>query len=150
MGLDSLEEAIPLSVGTPLSPMLGQITRNLDDVQSRLQPGTEFAAEFKYDGQRVQIHARYRKEGEKPEITSSLHGKGKGGRWIGDNHEIFVRLFSRHLEDQTDKYPDILALIPYMVSRRKGDCDDTYVESFVMDAEAGSFCCYAVNLLNDN
>ena len=53
VGLDGLEEAVPLAVGTPLSNMLGQITRNLEDVQSRLQPDAEFAAEWKYDGQRV-------------------------------------------------------------------------------------------------
>ena len=60
--------------------MLGQITRNLDDVQSRLQSGTEFAAEFKYDGQRAQIHASR-----------------------GHDKLPFVRIFSRHLEDMTDK-----------------------------------------------
>lgn len=55
VGLRGLSEAIPLSVGTPLSPMLGQITRDLGDVATRLESGSEFAAEWKYDGQRVQI-----------------------------------------------------------------------------------------------
>lgn len=55
VGLQGLSDAIPLSVGTPLSPMLGQITRDLGDVAKRLEPTREFAAEWKYDGQRVQI-----------------------------------------------------------------------------------------------
>ena len=55
VGLRGLSEAIPLSVGTPLSPMLGQITRDLGDVAKRLGMMREFAAEWKYDGQRVQI-----------------------------------------------------------------------------------------------
>ena len=101
VGLGGLEEAVPLSVGTPLSNMLGQITRNLEDVQSRLQPNAEFAAEWKYDGQRVQIHARLRGEEEKPEVvtSSSVNVKGKGGKWVGENQSVYVRLFSRHLED---------------------------------------------------
>jgi len=81
--------------------MLGQITRNLEDVQSRLQPNAEFAAEWKYDGQRVQIHARLRGKDEKPEESSATYVKikGKGGKWVGENQSVYVRLFSRHLED---------------------------------------------------
>lgn len=33
VGLDGLAEAVPLAVGTPLSPMLGEITRDLGDVR---------------------------------------------------------------------------------------------------------------------
>jgi DNA ligase-1 len=53
--------------------------RSLDDVYGRVGD-LPFTAEFKYDGQRAQIHA------EKSEI-------GKH----------FVSLFSRHLEDMTEK-----------------------------------------------
>lgn len=37
-------------VGVPLRPMLGQITRDITDVFSRLKD-REFVCEFKYDGQ---------------------------------------------------------------------------------------------------
>lgn len=44
-GLEGLRERVPLAVGTPLSPMLGQITRDLGDVAGRLGPDRPFVAE---------------------------------------------------------------------------------------------------------
>lgn len=66
-------------VGVPLHPTLGFPTRSLDEVYERLddQP---FAAEFKYDGQRAQLHATR-----------------------GDIDLLTMKIFSRHLEDMTDK-----------------------------------------------
>jgi len=63
------------------------------------------ALDFKYDGQRAQIHAQ-REEGT--------------GRWRVD-------LFSRHLETMTDKYPDVVALLPEVLAPD--------VHSVVLDAE---------------
>jgi DNA ligase 1 len=64
--------------------------RSLNDVYERVG-SIPFTAEFKYDGQRVQIHA------EKSDV-------GKHS----------VSLFSRHLEDMTDKVfphtPEFIAL----------------------------------------
>lgn len=96
VGLSGLSDAIPLQVGTPLSPMLGQITRDLGDVANRLAPTREFAAEWKYDGQRVQIHCERRKKGEMPAGESKLTSKKGGGQWVAG--DVYVRLFSRHLE----------------------------------------------------
>jgi DNA ligase-1 len=53
--------------------------RSLDDVYGRVD-GLPFTAEFKYDGQRVQIHAKK-----------------------GDTGKPTVGLFSRHLENMTEK-----------------------------------------------
>lgn len=47
VGLEGLEEAVPLQVGTPINNMLGQITRSLDDVSQRFSESTEFAAEVR-------------------------------------------------------------------------------------------------------
>ena len=132
--------------------MLGQITRNLEDVQSRLQPHAEFAAEWKYDGQRVQIHARMRDkatDGARQSGPFLPGAKSKGGLWVGEEKEVYVRLFSRHLEDSalfavsgkltlsvcsvTDKYPDILALVLHMITESAESANP--IESFVMDAE---------------
>lgn len=96
-GLQGLSEAIPLQVGTPLSPMLGQITRDLGDVANRLEPNRGFAAEWKYDGQRVQIHCERRRRGEVPAGESKLTTKKGGGQWV-EGTDVYVRLFSRHLE----------------------------------------------------
>ncbi|RBQ76766.1 hypothetical protein VDGD_03983 [Verticillium dahliae] len=88
-----------LTLHIPLRPMLGSITRDLTEMLTKLQ-GRDFACEYKYDGQRAQIHC---------------DAKGK------------VSIFSRHLELMTDKYPDLVALMPQI--RGEG------VDSFVMEGE---------------
>ena len=65
--------------GIPLHPTLGSPTRSLDEVYDRLG-NLPFTAEFKYDGQRAQIHARRKGDGD-----------------------LLIRIFSRHLEEMTDK-----------------------------------------------
>ncbi|RYP81005.1 hypothetical protein DL769_002185 [Monosporascus sp. CRB-8-3] len=88
-----------LTLHIPLRPMLGSITRDLSEMLTKLQ-GRDFACEFKYDGQRAQVHC------------------DETGR---------VSIFSRHLEVMTDKYPDLVELVP----RIRGDG----VRSFVMEGE---------------
>jgi DNA ligase-1 len=88
-----------LSLHVPLRPMLGSITRDLSEMLTKLQ-GRDFSCEYKYDGQRAQVHC---------------DEQGK------------VSIFSRHLELMTDKYPDLVALIP----RIRGDG----VGSFIMEGE---------------
>ena len=102
-GIDHLSTNVTLAVGTPITPMLGSITRSLDTVFDKMGERA-FVSEFKYDGQRVQLHA------EKD---------GAGFR---------VRIFSRHLEDITEKYPDIVAMVPQAMAHAN-------VGSFIMDAE---------------
>ncbi|KIO33510.1 hypothetical protein M407DRAFT_17761 [Tulasnella calospora MUT 4182] len=105
-GFENLADQVPLAVGVPLHPTLGSPTRSLDEIYERLGD-LSFTAEFKYDGQRVQMHAR-RREGESKHL---------------------VKLFSRHLEDMTEKYPDILSLV---------DCifeNSPEISSFIIDAE---------------
>lgn len=82
--------AIP--IGIPLQPTLGSPMRSLDDVYERVG-GLAFTAEFKYDGQRVQIHA------EK-----------------SDAEKLSVSLFSRHLEDMTEKVSYITPTFPRCAS----------------------------------
>lgn len=98
-----ISDELPLRCGLilhiPLRPMLGSITRDLAEMLTKLD-GREFACEFKYDGQRAQIHC---------------DDKGK------------VTIFSRHLEVMTDKYPDLVALMPKV---RGGG-----VNSFIMEGE---------------
>ena len=105
--------------------------RSLDEVYDLLgsQP---FSAEFKYDGQRAQIHAARRSQGTN-----------------------IVKIFSRHLEDMTDKvsltprylcihrpdtshitpdgcrlkYPDVVSLVDDILTNYDR------VDSFIVDAE---------------
>ncbi|KAK8038290.1 hypothetical protein PG994_015057 [Apiospora phragmitis] len=73
-----------LTLHIPLRPMLGSITRDLSEMLTKLQ-GRDFACEYKYDGQRAQVHC-------------------------DDNGKVSI--FSRHLEVMTDKYPDLVELAP--------------------------------------
>ncbi|OAK95207.1 ATP-dependent DNA ligase [Phaeosphaeriaceae sp. SRC1lsM3a] len=88
-----------LALHIPLRPMLGSITRDMGEMLTKLQ-GRDFACEYKYDGQRAQVHC---------------DEKGK------------VTIFSRHLEVMTDKYPDLVALVPQI--RGEG------VSSFILEGE---------------
>lgn len=88
-----------LTLHVPLRPMLGSITRDLSEMLTKLQ-GRDFACEFKYDGQRAQIHC-------------DEDGK--------------VSIFSRHLELMTDKYPDLVEMVPKI----RGDG----VSSFILEGE---------------
>lgn len=96
---DELLLRCDLALHIPLRPMLGSITRDLSEMLTKLQ-GRDFACEFKYDGQRAQVHC---------------DDKGK------------VSIFSRHLEVMTDKYPDLVELVPKI--RGEG------VSSFIMEGE---------------
>ncbi|KAG6037727.1 hypothetical protein E4U41_004838 [Claviceps citrina] len=88
-----------LALHVPLRPMLGSITRDLSEMLTKLQ-GRDFACEYKYDGQRAQVHC---------------DAQGK------------VSIFSRHLELMTEKYPDLVQLVPKI--RGEG------VSSFIMEGE---------------
>lgn len=88
-----------LAMHTPMRPMLGGITRDLGEMLTKLE-GRDFSCEFKYDGQRAQVHC-------------DSNGK--------------VTIFSRHLEVMTDKYPDLVALIPKI--RGEG------ISSFILEGE---------------
>ncbi|KAI5361356.1 putative DNA ligase, ATP-dependent, nucleic acid-binding protein [Septoria linicola] len=88
-----------LAMHIPLRPMLGGITRDLGEMLTKLQ-GRDFACEFKYDGQRAQVHC-------------DADGK--------------VSIFSRHLEVMTDKYPDLVSLVPKI----RGES----VSSFILEGE---------------
>lgn len=88
-----------LALHIPLRPMLGSITRDLGEMLGKLQ-GRTFTCEYKYDGQRAQVHC-------------DRDGK--------------VSIFSRHLEVMTDKYPDLVSLVP----RIRGEG----VESFILEGE---------------
>ncbi len=96
---EELQIRCGLALHIPLRPMLGSITRDLSEMLTKLQ-GRDFTCEYKYDGQRAQVHC------------------DEGGK---------VSIFSRHLELMTDKYPDLVELVPKI----RGDG----VSSFIMEGE---------------
>ncbi|GJQ14037.1 hypothetical protein GpartN1_g5828.t1 [Galdieria partita] len=79
---NQLNEYCKLQPGIPLKPQLGKITKSVDEMIQDLGVDSDISCEWKYDGQRCQVH-------------------------ILENGT--VQLFSRHLEDMTSKYPDVVS-----------------------------------------
>lgn len=88
-----------LTLHIPLLPMLGSITRDLTQMLTKLN-GRQFTCEYKYDGQRAQVHC---------------------------DHTGKTSIFSRHLELMTDKYPDLVSIIPQIRGQT--------VSSFILEGE---------------
>ncbi|QNQ01438.1 DNA ligase 1 [Yarrowia lipolytica] len=97
-GIMRLSETCKISTGVPLKPMLAKPTKSISEVLDRFQD-TEFTCEYKYDGERAQIH------------------KTESG-------EMFV--YSRNSEDMTVRYPDLVSIIPKFAGEAKSfilDCE---------------------------
>lgn len=79
-GVLNLGEHCTLKPGIPLKPMLAKPTKAITEVLDRFN-GEEFTCEYKYDGERAQVH---------------LLNSGE------------VRVYSRNSEDMSQRYPDII------------------------------------------
>lgn len=118
-GILNLREHCKLRPGVPLKPMLAKPTKAITEVLDRFE-GQTFTCEYKYDGERAQIHYVAKDAGE--ELSQSKSDASKEvGRGVAS-------IFSRNSEDLSKKYPDILAKLPTWVK------EDT--QSFVLDCES--------------
>lgn len=77
--LHNLFEVCKLQNGIPVAPMLAKPSKEINEVLKRLS-GLAFTMEYKYDGERAQVHL------------------------LPDSS---VKIFSRNSEDNTEKYPDL-------------------------------------------
>jgi DNA ligase-1 len=117
-GIWKLREACRLQPGVPLKPMLAKPTKSIGEVLDRFE-GKDFTCEYKYDGERAQIHF-VAHDADEEFIATAAPAAGKSDRGIAN-------IFSRNSEDLSKKYPDILSRLPTWV--KKG------TKSFVLDCE---------------
>lgn len=117
-GIWKLREACRLQPGVPLKPMLAKPTKSIGEVLDRFE-GKDFTCEYKYDGERAQIHF-VAHDADEDFVSTTAPAAGKSERGIAN-------IFSRNSEDLSKKYPDILSKLPTWV--KKG------TKSFVLDCE---------------
>lgn len=116
-GLFKLPEVCKLHPGVPIKPMLAKPTKSITEVLDRFE-GKEFTCEYKYDGERAQIHYVAPDSAHQyPDATNTLQKDAKG----------LSSIFSRNSEDLSKKYPDVLAKL--------GTWIKDGVSSFVLDCE---------------
>ncbi|KAF5594831.1 DNA ligase 1 [Fusarium subglutinans] len=117
-GIMKLRENCKLRPGVPLKPMLAKPTKAITEVLDRFE-GQTFTCEYKYDGERAQIH--YVARDAPQELSEASQGAAK------EAAAGVASIFSRNSEDLSRKYPDILAKLHTWVK------PDT--KSFVLDCE---------------
>lgn len=115
-GIFNLKDNCKLQPGVPLKPMLAKPTKSITEVLDRFE-GKNFTCEYKYDGERAQIH--YVSEDSSTQYASNLKGS--------KNQKGLSAIFSRNSEDLSRKYPDILATLNTWVKSE--------TKSFVLDCE---------------
>ena len=100
-GILNLHEACKLQPGVPLKPMLAKPTKSISEVLDRFE-GKDFTCEYKYDGERAQIHyVAPEVQEEFPSASQTLVKDPKSFKGLAS-------IFSRNSEDLSKKYPDIL------------------------------------------
>ncbi|CAD7930817.1 unnamed protein product [Amoebophrya sp. A25] len=84
---ERLNKMCKITPGIPLKPMLAKPSKGIHEVLERLA-NTKFTAEYKYDGERAQVHVYKTKSGK-----------------------IEYRVYSRNSENMTPKYPDVIEIV---------------------------------------
>ncbi|ELP90894.1 DNA ligase, putative [Entamoeba invadens IP1] len=99
--LDAFTTSCGVTLFTPFKPMLAKPKKSVEEVTGRF--GFPFTCEYKYDGERGQIHYK----------------------------EGLIKIFTRNLENYTEKYPDVIEAVKQSVLPE--------VKSFIIDCEIVAF-----------
>lgn len=86
-GVMKLKNVCKLTPGVPLKPMLAKPTKAIGEVLDRFE-NKRFTCEYKYDGERAQVHKLERGS---------------------------VAIFSRNSEDMSNKYPDLVEQLSHCI-----------------------------------
>src|SRR6185503_7974116 len=92
-GIEAVK-AIQITLFKPIRPMLAERVRTAHEALSRMEGGVA-AAEYKLDGERIQVHLGK----ELYDVDNNIRDGGNSSR---------VELFSRRLEKITHQYPDVI------------------------------------------
>eukprot|EP00913_Durusdinium_trenchii_P016058 g15092.t1 len=105
-GVEALRQSCTLQLGVPMQPMLAKACSSIPELLKRIlgsipgkAEGARLSAEFKYDGQRAQIHV----------LNSGDLSLGVFSRRFACI--ALVKIFSRKMDDMTYKYPDVVSVI---------------------------------------
>ena len=119
-GIFNLRDKCKLQPGVPLKPMLAKPTKSITEVLDRFE-GKDFTCEYKYDGERAQIHYVAPESTEDfPTASTTLQKDSKSFKGLAS-------IFSRNSEDLSKKYPDILQKLNTWIRPE--------TKSFVLDCE---------------
>ncbi|KAL4706161.1 hypothetical protein ACJJTC_013626 [Scirpophaga incertulas] len=100
-GLPELRVHCKLTPGVPLKPMLAHPGKSVSEALNRFE-NEKFTCEWKYDGERGQIHVPANEEGGANLAKAAI--------------------FSRNQEDNTSKFPDVLARLPKLLKESVTSC----------------------------
>ena len=104
-GIETLGERCRIRPGMPVHPMLAQPTKGVGEVLNRLEK-VGFTCEYKYDGERAQIHVF--RDAKTKKLTA--------------------KVYSRNLEESSAKFPDVILAVL--------EAAHPDVESCIIDSEA--------------
>ena len=116
-GISNLRQNCRMQPGVPLKPMLAKPTKAITEVLDKFENKT-FTCEYKYDGERSQIH--FVSKDSKIDYPKTALDTNKIDKGV-------AKIFSRNSEDLSKKYPDILGVLDTWI--KPG------VESFILDCE---------------